>query len=279
MRPGADTTPPLVHVGIDALIESRRRWILENRKAGVEGVFKAQAIALPLPPSFNDGVRVARADRAVIVGLKRRGGPGRPAEYACDYAELARLAEARGACALAVWPEEDFFGGSYHDILALAQTTSLPIWSRDPVVDPLQIVFARAHGAAAITIEVGLVGDDELRALNRQAGELGLDVVLEGSKAADLERIASFRMGSSDTTGARIVAVGGSALESVPEYERLAALLPEFAASIATSSIDDPNAIDKLEGAGYEAFLVSDPLLGAPNFADEMGRFAGAPLG
>lgn len=266
-------------MGIDALIESRRRWILENRKAGVEGVFKAQAIALPLPPSFNDAVRVARAERAVIVGLKRRGGPGSSAEYACDYGALARLAETGGACAIAVWPEEDFFGGTYHDILALAQTTSLPIWSRDPVVDPLQVVFARAHGAAAITIEVGLVGDNELRALNREAGELGLDVVLEGSTAADLERIAAFRMGSSDTTGARIVAVGGSALVTEPEYERLAALLPEFAASIATSGIDDPTHLGGLETAGYEAFLVSDPLLGAADFGEEMEKFAGTPLG
>ena len=264
-------------LGTNALIESRRRWIQENRK--VEGVFKAQAVALPLPPSFNDGVRVARADRAVIVGLKRRAGIDDATTYDVDFGELATRAEAAGACALAVWPEEKFFGGSYHDILALAQTTSLPIWSRDPVVDPLQIVFARAHGAAAITIEVGFVEHEELRALIRLSAELGLDVVLEGATAPDLERISKFKMGSSEASGARIVAVGGSALAEAPDYERLAALLPEFAASIATSGLRDSKQLGALEGAGYDSFLVSDAVLGSTNFEEAMSDFAGLPFG
>jgi indole-3-glycerol phosphate synthase len=245
----------------------------------VEGVFKAQAISLPLPPSFNDGVRVARADRAVIVGLKRRVGVGSDIAYDVDFSALARRAEAAGACALAVWPEEEFFGGGYHDILALAQATSLPIWSRDPVIDPLQIVFARAHGAAAITIEVEFVNDDELRALIRQAAELGLDVVLEGRSAPDLERIANFKMGSSEASGARIVAVGASALNEALDYERLAALLPEFAASIASSGLDDGGKLGALEADGYDAFLVSDPLLSTNDFEETMGDFAGLPHG
>ncbi len=268
-------------MGIEALLDSRKRWILENRKAGVEGVFKATAVALPLPPSFNDGVRVARADRAVVVGLKRREGLSGDRSYEFDFVELAQRAEAAGACALAIWPEDEFFGGSYHDILAVAQVTSLPILSRDPVLDPLQIVMARAHGAAAITIQVGFVGDEELRALVRQAVELGLDVLMEGGTAAELERIAKFKMGTSDSSGARLVAVGGAAAppDGLHTYERLSPLLPEFAATLATAGIEEPGVLGSLENAGYEAFLVSDALLAAPDFEAAMAEFAGPPFG
>jgi indole-3-glycerol phosphate synthase len=266
-------------VGTEALLDSRRRWNLANRK--VEGVFKATAVALPLPPSFNDGVRVARADRAVVVGLKRKEGLNGSRSYDFDFVEMAQRAEAAGACALAIWPEEEFFGGSYQDILAVAQVTSLPILSRDPVLDPLQIVMARAHGAAAITIQVGFVGEEELRALVRHAIELGLDVLMEGGTAAELERIAKFKMGTSDSSGARLVAVGGplNPPDGMRTYERLSPLIPEFAASLATSGIEDPNALGALETAGYEAFLVSDALLAASDFEAAMADYAGLPFG
>lgn len=267
-------------MGLDALIESRRHWASARRREGVEGVYKAQAIALPLPPSFHDAVRVPRAERAVVVGYKRRAGPGAP-PFDIEVGQLAARAEAAGACAIAIWPDDEFHGGSYHDILAAAQATSLPVLSRDPVVDPVQIVMARAHGAAAVTIDVAHVGDDELRALFRQAIDLGLDVLVEASTALELERVASFRLGSSEASGARVVGV--SALDAAgradaAQYLRLAPGVPEFAAAIATTGIASPEDLRAVEAAGFDACIVAEPLLLAGIFEAEMERFAGPPL-
>ena len=162
-----------------ALIESRRRWVAERKLEGVEGVFRAQAAGLPLPPSFHDAVRVPRASRAVVVEIRRECDGQR---YELSVSQLVRAAEQAGACAIAIWPTEEH-GGSYQDILTAAQSSPLPVVSRDPVVDPVQIVMARAHGAAAVTVPIGLLNEDELRALFRQSVDLGVYEAVGGSVA------------------------------------------------------------------------------------------------
>lgn len=243
-------------------------------------MFKAQAVALPLPPSFHDAVRVPRAERAVIAGYKRRPGPD-AADFGVDVVEAVSRAEATGACAVAIWPDEEHHGGSYHDILAAAQATPLPVLSRDLVVDPVQIVMARAHGAAAVTIDVGYVSDDEFRALFRQAVELGLDVMVEARTALELERVASFRLGSAESSGARVVGVSATVngeAADVAQYERLAPSVPEFAAGIATTGLLEPAHVIAAHAVGYDACIVADPLLAARDFEAVMRRFAGEAL-
>lgn len=267
-------------MGLDALIADRRRWASDRRREGVEGVYKAQAIALPLPPSFHDAVRVARAERAVIVGFKRRPGPDADA-YAREVVEVVARAEAAGACAVAIWPDESFHNGSYHDILAAAQASPLPVLSRDPVIDPVQIVMARAHGAAAVTIDIAYVSDDEFRALFRTAVELGLDVLVEARTALELDRVASFRMGSSESSGARVVGVAANTTNGgrdVRQWERLAPGVPEFAAGIATAGAVTPEDVVLAEQVGLDACIVSDPVLSADDFEAAMLRFAGQPF-
>ena len=70
-----------------------------------------------------------------------------------------------------------------------------------------------------------------------------------------------------------------SGAAKVANYERLVAGVPEFAASIATGGLDDASALPSLEAAGFEAFLISDPLLAAPDFEAAMKAFAGEAFG
>lgn len=267
-------------MGLDALIDARRRWVVERRREGVEGVYKAQALSLPLPPSFHDAVRVPRAEHAVIAGFKRRAF-GSEHEYRTSVTEFVTQAEAAGACAIAIWPDEEFHSGTYHDILAAAQATSLPVLSRDPIVDPVQIVMARAHGAAAVTLDVAWLADDELRALFRQAMDIGLDILVEAHTALELERVAGFRLGSAEASGARVVGVAATnaaGRADATQYERLAPAVPQYAAGIATAGIESPTDARAVEAMGYEACIVSDPLLAAASVAAAMHAFAGEPI-
>ena len=62
----------------------------ERRREGIEGVFKAQAIALPLPPSFHDALRVPRADRAAIADIRRRAPERGDHAWDIDIADMVR---------------------------------------------------------------------------------------------------------------------------------------------------------------------------------------------
>ena len=159
---------------------------------------------------------------------------------------------------MSICPDEAHSGCSYSDILAVAQTISLPIICQDPVLDPLQIVMARAHGAAAVVMHPSLVGSQELRALGHVALEYGLDVVLEIRSARDLELGSSLRRGHSDPGIARVVALNGrGATAEYRLYERMLPALPEHVVRMATSTAASVEEMAQLEAIGFDAFSVS----------------------
>jgi len=245
-------------MALESWVEARRPWVAARRRENVEGVLRAQAIALPLPPSFNDAVRIARTERALIAGIMRRD-PGTGRTLDVDIATFVPRAESLGACAFAVYPDEELHGGSYADILAVAQCTGLPVLSRDPVIDPVQIVMARTHGAAAVTLCVGALSDNDVRTLFRQALELGLDVVFEVGSAAELDRLARVRVSGPESAGAGLVAVHAVGFDGksadLPCYERLVEKLPEAAAGIAAAGICDETDAAAVVAMGYDAFV------------------------
>jgi indole-3-glycerol phosphate synthase len=257
-------------------IASRLQWIRDRKREGVEGVFKATALALPLPPSLHDALRVPRADRALVVELCRcPNGPG-TTPIDIEVGALASRLEALGATALAICPDENWSGCNYQDILSAAQATSLPILARDPILDPIQIVMARAHGAAAIVVDPSMVQEREFRMLIMTALEYGLDVVLEVRTARDLELGMSVRRGSGDNGSARVVAVDGvqNGKFDTFNYERLAPGVPEHAIRLAASGVRTAGEIAALENLGYDAFVVRMDVLGADPTA-QMQALAG----
>lgn len=259
-------------------LELRRAWVAQKRRENVEGVFRAVALQLPMPPSFFDAVSIPQAPRSIIAELKRTSPEAGGTSYQVDVPSLIRELEACGVAAFAVRTDEDLYGTGYTDLLAAAQTTALPILCRDIVLDPVQIVMARAHGAAAVTLDAGVVGERELRALYRQAVELGLDVVIEVRSIADLEQAQ--RAFGGDESALRLVGVDGSVRDGsildIRAYERINERLPAVTFPIAVAAIDDPVHVSMLAEAGYEAFVVSDPLLRANCRNELLAELSGA---
>lgn len=262
-----------------SFVENRRAWVEERKREGVEGVYKAQALALPLPPSFNDALRVPRAERPVIAQLMRRSASGVDIEM--DIATVVPRLEAAGVSALAIHTDEEHFGGSYHDILAAAQCTSLPILCMDLVLDPVQITMARAHGAAAVVLDAGILSDKELRALFRHALDLGLDVLVTVQNATELARASRIRRGSSESAGIRIfginIELSGDTAADVASYERLAPGIPEHAVGVVMHPVNS-GSWPRLEAMGYDVMMGESDLLEAADLEEAVYALAGAPM-
>ena len=244
----------------DAYLEDKRRWVLDRRREGVEGHFRAQALALPLPPSFHDALRVPRAEVALVAELRR------PCEAngRWDVAAEVKRWEEQGATAVAV-PTCALQGlGSYEDVLAAAQASSLPVLCQDMVLDPLQVTLARAHGAAAVVLVAEVLEERELRALYRYAVELGLEVVVEVRSALEITWVRKVRLGPSEMSGVRIFVVAPSHWEATPhapqEYatlsEKLIEVMPDYAIPLVALPPALASQQVRLHGAGYEGFLV-----------------------
>ena len=222
----------------------------------------------------------ARTARGFTAGL-RRGATGGPAVIAeckkaspskgvirADYdaAAIAQSFEAVGASAISVLTDEEFFQGTLDDLRAVSAVVSIPVLRKDFIVDAFQIVEAKAAGADAILLIVAAHTDAALRDLSAEARRWGLDVLCEAHDREEIERAVGLGF---DTIGVncrnlKTLAVDPSLHETLERY------LPRDVVRVAESGIRNLEDIERLKGAGYDAFLIGETLMRQPDPAAQL---------
>ena len=79
----------------------------------------------------------------------------------------------QGAAAISVLTDGPFFGGSVADLRAAAATVTVPVLRKDFILDELQIVEARAAGAAAVLLIVRALAPERLEPCSRSPRRWG----------------------------------------------------------------------------------------------------------
>jgi indole-3-glycerol phosphate synthase len=197
---------------------------------------------------------------SLIAEVKRRSPSRGVIRASVDPAEVAEAYERGGARALSVLTEPEFFSGSLDDLAKARQATALPVLRKDFVVDPYQIVEARAGEADAVLLIVAAVPDPGLFAeLADAAAHYGLAALVEVHSEWELD--AAFEITPD------LVGVNQRDLRTFDVDEGLAIRLrpgiPAEVAVVAESGITDRAGVEALEEAGVEAMLVGEMLMRA----------------
>lgn len=208
------------------------------------------ATARPAPPEFS----LARLDGTVgvIAEIKRRSpSAGAIAEF-LDPARHALAYKAGGAVAISVLTEDSSFGGSLEDLFQVTLVVDLPVLCKDFILDELQLLQARAAGAAAVLLIARILPPDPLRLLLRAAAGLGLGALVEVHTARELEAALS--------AGATQIGVNSRDLDDftvdLSVVERLLPSVPPAVTAVAESGIETRQDVERLAAAGADVVLV-----------------------
>jgi indole-3-glycerol phosphate synthase len=194
---------------------------------------------------------------AIIAEFKRHSPSAGEIQTGADPLEVARMYEAGGAAAMSVLTESEYFKGSLDDLRAVAEGTKLPLLRKDFAVDRHQVYQAAIAGAEAVLVIVaGLTDVDALKLLDA-AHLVHLDALVEVHTEEELRRAAAL--------GAKLIGVNNRNLKTLEvnleTSLRLAELAPPSATLVAESGIRTRADIERLQSAGYAAFLIGEALM------------------
>ena len=198
---------------------------------------------------------------AVIAEIKRRS-PSKGA-LAPDLVPgvLAKVYETGGAACLSVLTDEEFFGGSALDLAEARAAVDLPVLRKDFTVCAVDVCAARIMGADALLLIVGALSAAELGELLSLARELQLDALVEAHDEREAETALA--------AGADMVGVNQRDLVTFEVDQeravRVGASLPGHVVRVAESGIRTPDDVRRLADAGFDAVLVGEALVSAPD--------------
>ncbi|HWZ51995.1 MAG TPA: indole-3-glycerol phosphate synthase TrpC [Granulicella sp.] len=257
---------------LDQII-ARTSLTLSERKASADTAALERKAMAHTPRGFAAFLRRQSASRpqpAVIAELKKASPSKGVIREVFHPAELARSLEAAGAATLSVLTDEAFFQGSLENLEIASATVKIPCLRKDFMIDPFQMLEARAAHADAILLIVAVLSDEQLLTLCQAARALQLDVLCEVHSAEELDRALQLH----SAAPVQMIGVNSRDLRTFvmnPQIQfDLAPRIPSDVVRIAESGIRTRADIDRLTGAGYDAFLVGETLMRQPDPAQAL---------
>ena len=253
-------------VTLDQILTATRGRLpaLRARRAAVE---REAAVAVR-PPSLAAALR--RGSVAVIAEVKRRSPSAGSIREDLDPAERAERYARHGAAAISVLTDGPFFGGSLDDLRAAVGRTAVPVLRKDFILDELQIVEARAAGAAAVLLIVRAVSASRLGELLACASDAGLEALVEVHTPDELARALD--------AGATILGVNSRDLDTftvdtTSAWTMLRAV-PERCLAVAESGMASVADVEAAAAAGADAVLIGTALSSTAEPDDLLGRLS-----
>ncbi len=215
-------------------------------------------------PSFRDAL--IRTKPAFIFEIKRKSPSSFAPSLEIDVAATARLYESSGASCISVLTEEHFFAGSLTDLESVREAVSIPLLRKDFILDEMQILEAKACGASAVLLIVGILSDDQLVTLRTKAAALGMDALVEVHDERELARAIQ--------SGADIIGVNNRNLKTLDidlsVGEALLRKIPSDIVRIAESGLKNRADVQRMGAAGADAFLIGTSVIRALSPADQI---------
>jgi len=212
------------------------------------------------PCAFREALRAPSPVR-VIAEIKRASPSAGLLRPGFDAGSLAQSYERHGAAAISVLTEEDYFLGGLDHLRQARAAVGLPVLRKDFIVDDYQVYEAAAAGADAVLLIAAVLDPSQLTDYRQAAEALGMDALVEVHTTAELARARQ--------AGARVIGVNNRDLDtftvSLQTSLNLVKKIPQGVVKVSESGIQSGDDIARLRRAGFDAFLIGEQLMRAPD--------------
>jgi len=247
------------------MLHSGRQRVAEARERVPEAALRAAALATRPPPPLH----LAAHGFDLIAELKLRSPSlGDLSAATLDPVRRLEAYAEGGAAACSILTEPTRFDGDLEHLRLAADTLlpfAVPAMRKDFLVDPYQVLEARAYGASGVLLIVRMVPREQLVAMLDCAAEHGLFVLLEAFDAEDLAVAASVAREREGRDEQVLMGLNCRDLETLAiDPQRFAELrdrLPPQWAAVAESGVQTPQDAERVARLGYRLALVGTSLM------------------
>jgi indole-3-glycerol phosphate synthase len=244
---------------LEKITATKRIEVAAARKAVPEDEIARRAKAAPAVRPFAGVIAMNLInERPALIAEIKKASPSKGLIRAdFDPVALARAYAAGGATCLSILTDRDYFQGSADYLIAARAACTLPVLRKDFMIDPYQVIEARAWGADCILIILAEVDDATAHVLAETAKTWGMDAIAEVHDAPELERALKL--------DCRLIGINNRNLKtfevSLETTERLAPHVPKNRIVIGESGIFTPADLARLKDVGVGTFLVGESLM------------------
>ena len=234
---------------------------------------KRRAAVASTPRDFVGAMRakIAAGGPAVIAEIKKASPSKGLLRANFDPPAIARSYAAGGAACLSVLTDREYFQGEHAHLPAARAACELPVLRKDFIIDPYQVVEARALGADCVLLIAAALEQIVMRELEAHAEALGMAVLVEVHDGAELEAALALKT--------PLLGINNRNLRSFEtRLDTTLDLLPRIPADrlvVTESGIHSAADVRRMREHGVHAFLVGEAFMRAEDPGTELARLFG----
>ena len=174
---------------LNKILATKAQEVAAAKLAKPLAALSEEAYAQADPRDFvGNIVKKLDADKAAVIAEIKKASPSKGIIRA-DFnpAQIAKSYEVGGAACLSVLTDVEYFQGSAEYLKQARAACKLPVLRKDFMIDPYQIVEARAMGADCVLLIVAALELKQMQTLEEIAHDLGMAVLVEVHDGDELE--------------------------------------------------------------------------------------------
>jgi len=208
---------------------------------------------------------------AVIAEIKKASPSKGVIRENFNPAEIAQSYEKAGAACLSVLTDEQYFQGSAAYLKEARDACHLPVLRKDFMIDPYQVVEARAMGADCILLIVAALELKQMRLLEEVSHELGMAVLVEVHNGDELDLALQLETPLVGINNRNLRTFDVTLQTTLDLLEKL----PDDRFVITESGIFAPEAVTLMRDNNVNGFLVGEAFMRQPDPGAEFMKVFG----